>query len=191
MTTGTHIVVIGTAGRTNRERLSPVMYRGAYQHFGRFCAQFPQPWRFHSGGAAWMDHLAVLAFLTTADQGSTLDLYLPADWVWTVPQFEDTGERDWRTNPGGTANYYHKLFSGLMRANTLQDIETARRRGAVLHVIPGFRERNAVVATKGDVVAAYTWGQERPEDGGTQHTWGLIGPQVRKEHFCLTQFVPQ
>lgn len=188
---GTRIAVIGTAGREGLHRLSPPVYRGAYARLGEIVMALPKPWCLQSGGAAWMDHLAVLAFLNRGSQEMTLDLHLPCPWVPARNAFQDSGERDWRVNPGGTVNYYHKLFSGMMRSNTLADIEAARQSGARLHVHGGFFERNAAVADA-DVVIAFTWAPGgEPLPGGTAHTWNLARKNGVKNmtHVSLLELV--
>lgn len=184
---GTTIAVIGTAGRTGRDRLNPVLYQKVYSHLGGICAELPRPWRFRSGGAPWMDHLAVLAYLSTHQQGSTLALCLPTPWEGT--RFHDTGERDWRTNPGGTLNYYHKLFSGMLRASSFADLEAARVAGATFEVYAGFHARNVQIVAPADVVVAATWGAQEPDSSGTAHAWKATPAKARKIHVNLNEFL--
>lgn len=185
----TTIAVIGTAGRTGRDRLSPPLYRAAFQRLGQICADLPKPWHFRSGGAPWMDHLAVLAYLSTRDQGTKLALCLPTPWEGS--KFFDTGERDWRVNPGGTLNFYHRLFSGMMRASSLADLEAARLAGAEFEVYAGFHARNVQIVTSADVVVALTWGAEEPDSSGTAHAWRATPVRARKIHVSLVDLLPE
>lgn len=90
--------------------------------------------------------------------------------AWKDGKFEDTGVRDWRKNPGYTANNLHKLFSEIMEEDTLHEIEIAKNMGANIIVGKGFHNRNTQVA-KSDYVIAFTWGKKEPEAGGTLDTW--------------------
>ena len=69
------------------------------------------------------DHVAVVLFLEHGVSGLTL--YFPCDWVSTPPGFIDTGERDWRINPGATANRYHYEFTRKAGRDSLADIRNA------------------------------------------------------------------
>lgn len=119
-----------------------------------------------SGGAAYGDHIAVRLFL--AHPESSLTLHLPCKFD---KKYEDTGLKDWRTNPGNTANYYHSLFSKNEGINSLNEIEQAILAGANILVYKGFHKRNLEVA-KSDIVLAFTYSKgNSPTDGGTKHTW--------------------
>lgn len=125
-----------------------------------------------SGGAAWADHIAVFFFITDANQTSKpeqkaeLELYLPAELEESG--FHDTGVFDWKTNPGGTANYYHKIFSQKRWYNSIDELNYAKGLGAKIAVYPGFFERNLEMA-KSDYVIALTFGENGVKDGGTKH----------------------
>ncbi len=189
-TQGTRIGVVGTAGRDGNTRLGPVLYANAFHKLAELVGPLPKPWHFVSGGAAWMDHLAVLAYLGRGTQPITLDLHLPCPWVVEQRRYLDNGLRDWKENPGGTMNYYHRLFGGMMRGDTLLDVHNALQTGAVAHVHPGLRARNLGIAQNVDQLIAFTWGAEGPPLGGTAHTWATCPAHVVKRHVSLHTLLP-
>lgn len=143
-----------------------------------------------SGGAAWADHVSVKLFLDK--KVPNLRLFLPCEW--DNGSFKDNGiAKDPHKNPGGTANYYHKLFQNATHINSLTEIQIAKAEGAeLIPVSKGFYARNALVA-KSDFILAMTFGHEHEvKDGGTAHTVQCYLNRVRKEgffdksfHFCL------
>ena len=182
-----HISIVGTAGRReDGAKMSKALYIKAYFRVLELIQDKPIADRkLISGGAAWADHLAVSLYLS--DEASSLDLHIPTQFITDaninmahagpIPGFFDTGVRDWRTNPGGTANYYHKLFSEKVGNNTLAGIERALLKGATIHDhyqwMPGspMHARNLSVS-QCDLLIALTWGEgDTPKDGGTAHTW--------------------
>ena len=131
-----------------------------------------------SGGAAYMDHIAVKLFLDKTV--SNLRLFIPAEW--NNGEFYDTGVKDTKENPGGTANYYHRKFQSTTNINGLSDIQIAKANGAELYKCRGgFHGRNAMVA-KSDFILACTFG-EGPivNEGGTADTIRMYLERVRKE----------
>jgi hypothetical protein len=130
-----------------------------------------------SGGAAWADHVAVELF----NRGIVpkLTLHLPAPWQGD--KYQDNGTRNFRTNPGGTANYYHRLFSSRMQRNTLGEIQTAINRGATIVPGEGLYERNRSVS-RSDAVIAMTFGDGPTlKEGGTADTMGRYLDRVTTE----------
>ncbi len=129
-----------------------------------------------SGSAALADHVAVELWLQDCRNDSDklidgLTLYLPSEWDYKLVQFVDTKKRDWKTNPGGTSNYYHKLFSKRFGKNSLQEIQDAALLGATLDCTQqGFHGRNCKIA-ESEFMIAFTTGQDSPPTGGTLHTW--------------------
>ena len=123
-----------------------------------------------SGGAAWSDHVAVKLY--NMNKVKDLILYLPCEWE--QGKYRDTGERDWKVNPGRTSNYYHEQFSKKIGENTLEQIELAYKKGAkIITQYNGFHNRNSKVA-QSDYVIAFTWGEDNePKEGGTLFTWKL------------------
>lgn len=147
-----------------------------------------------SGGAAWADHVAVRLFLDK--KAPHLRLFLPD--LWENGAYHDTGERDPFKNPGGTANYYHKLFLNATGIHSLSQIQTAKGEGAELidrktnkdgKVQPlGFHPRNALVS-KSDFILACTYGKEHEvKDGGTADTVRKYLHRVRKENIFDKSF---
>lgn len=126
-----------------------------------------------SGGAAGADHLAVLL---ASELGYPLELHLPCPWDPEKKAYRDSGERNWRTNPGGTSNHYHRLFSKAcfqgVENRSLEHIDQALKSPSVRAIVgSGFFERNSEVA-KADRILAFTFGPgETPADGGTLDTW--------------------
>jgi hypothetical protein len=56
------------------------------------------------------------------------------DFTLSPPKFMDSGVRDWKKNPGSSANRYHAMFSRELGYNSLYDLQNARVVG------PGLRE---------------------------------------------------
>ena len=106
-----------------------------------------------SGGAAWADHIAVELYLKGL--APNLTLYLPCSFE--NGKYKDTGVFDFKTNPGGTLNYYHSLFSKKIGRNSLDDISRAIQKGAKIEIKEGFFARNSSVA-KSDCLLAFTFG---------------------------------
>lgn len=135
-----------------------------------------------SGGAAWADHVAVDLFLRPITDRPMLDLCLPA--VPVGGGFEDSGVRDWRSNPGGTANHYHRKFSRRLWGDpdrSLGEIDEALGRlGCNSSFREGFHARNELVAMRANAMLAFTMAKgPTPADGGTKHTWSLFrGPKL-------------
>lgn len=88
-------------------------------------------------------------------------------------KYEDTGVKDWRVNPGNTANYYHYLFSKNESIDSFSEIIKAINLGANILIYSGFHKRNAEVA-KSDYTIAFSYSKgDSPTDGGTSFTWKL------------------
>ncbi len=177
------LAIVGTAGRKDdAKKLSK-------KHFEAMCciaeglleqlaeSNYPIS-HLVSGGAAWADHVAVRLFLDK--KAPHLRLFLPATWEGNA--YADTGERDPFKNPGGTANYYHKLFQSATLIHSLYEIQVAKQQGAeLIPVAKGFYARNALVA-KSDFLLACTFGNEHEvKDGGTADTVRKYLERVRKE----------
>lgn len=188
-----YIGIIGSAGRgEDGAKWTPEVYRNYFKHLDKvLLADVPIADRqLVSGGAAFSDHLAVSLFL--AGKATELYLHFPCqfhvdnedNWFWSrklsVPGFADDGNRDFKANPGGTLNYYHRLFSEKMQANTMAGIAKAIQKGATMSVHYPMRaggsalhERNLAIGRGLDRLYAFTWGEDtaRPKDGGTSHCW--------------------
>lgn len=177
------LAIVGTAGRKEDAK------RLTRKHFEAMClvasglieqindSNYPLT-HLVSGGAAWADHVAVRLFLDKKVPG--LKLFIPA--AWDNGKYYDTGEKDWEKNPGGTANYYHKLFQQTTNINGLSDIVIAKAYGAELYTCRGgFHGRNAMVA-KSDFILACTFGDEHMlKEGGTADTLRKYLDRVKKD----------
>lgn len=181
------LAIIGTAGRgSDGKRLAsdPKLYLDTMKRAALKVAERVGATTLVSGGAAWADHIAVILFLLDSDR-LNLELELPAPLGLSTAEsvYEDNGQRDARTNPGGTANHYHRLFRRAIQSFDPDgcpfiDLALVRPsdhlpflRRAKITVTPGFLARNLVVASKADHVLAMTFGDGRLlKDGGTAHT---------------------
>ncbi len=159
--------IVGSAGRTCY--ISKDQYQKMIDVLPKY---LPGNSIVYSGGASFADHIAVLFYL--ADQISTLYIYAPCNWDFDKKEFYDNGMYDWRTNPGRTANMYHRKFSNVIGRNSLFDIDNAVKKGAKYIVKNGFHDRNSEIA-KCDILIAYSFGIDEPNDGGTLDTWRKCG----------------
>ena len=187
------VAIVGTAGRGEAaSRLSYVVYASMLQDARQRVAAIepdPQHLELVSGGAAWADHMAVLLFLQGA--AARLTLFLPAPLTGTGFYKENAG--DWRSNPGGTSNHYHRQFTaklqagGVKGASHLDLLALKSLPGAQLKVGHGFHQRNIVLAQylgTGHLLA-YTFGVGGgPADGGTLHTWNCA-TKAHKQHIPI------
>lgn len=192
------VAIIGTAGR-DKDR-DGLMTLELYQKVLRFVLEYLSA-RFDlrtlhlvSGGAAWIDHIAVSLFLRNTF--ASLTLFLPCSWTSEHQkcQFFDNGQKDWKMNPGKVANMYHfnfaKRFNKFDSFCTLNQIEEAKFKGAVLNTDhTGFHQRNSQIANV-DLLLAFTWSDtSTPPKGGTLDTWNKCKSNVIKVHFNLSQFI--
>lgn len=187
--------IVGTAGRNDDAvKLSKQHFQAAYIVASGLIEQFSENnykiTHLVSGGAAFMDHVAVRLFLDK--KAPNLRLFLPCEW--DNGSFKDNGSDDWKVNPGRSANRLHKTFQSRTQINSLTEIQLAKHEGAELIAVPkGFYARNALVA-KSDFLLAMTFGNKHEvKDGGTAHTVGCYLERVRKEgifdksfHYDLT-----
>lgn len=177
-----NIAIIGTAGRDRRPELTKKLWWEMLKDASSWFTH-PNQYKLVSGGAAWADHLAVELYLLSPEIFH-LELFLPA------PLNEDGIFEGGRATAGSISNWYHEMFSDVVKFDSRKRILMARDWGAKIHqgeVGPPTRffERNADVAKAAtDGVLAYTWGEgKEPADGGTKHTWGLCSG--RKIHVPL------
>jgi hypothetical protein len=172
------LAVIGTAGRgADAVRLDgesfKTMVRGARGMIAALSKAGHPVTALVSGGAAYADHVAVTLFLA-GDVGA-LTLHLPCAFQGGARGFLDTGARDWKVNPGGTSNHYHRQFQERTQIPSFIEIELAIERGARVEVSPGLFARNAKVALA-DSALAMTFGSGhhlKTGGRGTFHTMGL------------------
>ena len=121
-----------------------------------------------SGGSAWADHVAIRLCLELKRRAA---IFIPCPFSGS---YADDGSRDFRSNPGGTLNYYHRLFSSRCGFDSLGEMQEAVSSGlAVAEAVPGgLFGRNAKVAEKSETLIAFTFGAgAEPKDGGTRDTW--------------------
>ena len=186
------IGITGSAGRNeDRNIIKPFHYEHVYDFVKRFCEEQKSIPELVSGGAAWIDHVAV--GLAKAEK-YPLTLHLPCEWdaeqkrYLQLPNPKDTG---------AIANHYHHAFSLLMTNyqssnRTLHTIDEAIRNHATITVSNSFQERNIRVADVDCLIAA-TFGanpgsivyyaENKPgwdnagkaglKKGGTYQTWNV------------------
>lgn len=183
------VAIIGSAGRgPDSKRMSKELYSCMVE---RALRTILDEWQLEprnvvlvSGGSSFSDHVAVSLYHQYSDFKG-IALYLPCGF--DKGQFKDTGQRDWRTNPGNYLNYLHKQFSRTVGLDSLKQIATLEThpRARLDTSSSGFHQRNALVA-RSDYILAFTFGQGSvPADGGTAHTWSKAPPQARKKHVSL------
>lgn len=166
--------IIGTAGRKDdKDKLNISKYQtmvsSSRKLIDNLTASGEKLNTLVSGGAAYADHVAINLF--NEKNINNLLLFLPCEFDLTRKQFKDTGQFDYVNNPGGTANYYHRLFSKAVRIDSLKEIATAIQNGTKVEVIHGFKNRNTYVAENSDFLFAITFGNKnKVKDGGTADT---------------------
>lgn len=168
------IGIVGTCGRReDANKLNDLVYKSMIQKSKDFITNLRRSGidikTAVSGGAAYADAIAVYFFITGFVDN--LILHLPCDFDIHKIKYHDTGVYNYKTNPGGTANYYHKLFSQKCHINSLEQIKEAISKGAKVEVTPGFKERNTKIANQSDLILAMTFGEKQiVKDGGTADT---------------------
>jgi hypothetical protein len=183
------LAIIGTAGRSNapQNKMTRALYRAMIDRAIQVIKSIPTPGIILvSGGAAWADHVAVELFIRANEHEDIrsriegLELHLPTEFMLETERYFETGARDWRMNPGHSANEYHERFSEkLGKANqSFHDLATALQSGAKVKIYDGFHQRNTYIATA-DRILAFSWGTHEPEDGGTKDTWTKAGRMKR------------
>lgn len=182
--------IVGTAGRKDDENKLSLEHFNAMVNVGELLLKSCEKNNYKittlvSGGASWADHVAVKLYLN--NRVSKLRLFLPAEWE--TCKFKDTGEIDFKNNPGGTANYYHRKFQAATNISSLVEIQMAKDNGAELIEVPkGFYARNALVA-KSDFILAMTFGEgDTVKDGGTSNTIQRYHERVSKENIFDKSF---
>lgn len=178
------IGIIGTAGRKkDAVKLDMPTYEKMYE---RLLVELdrlePDVSKRHlvSGGAAWADHLAVLAYLD--GKAASLSLHLPARY-----------SKDY-----GVLGYYHQAFCqklGHKPRYTLDQINEAIEKGAQVTYYSdqpqssAFKERNNAVANMADALLAFTFNAgSQPKPGGTKDTWNkhsLLHPTRTRKHIDI------
>lgn len=159
--------IIGTAGRKeDADKLNSALWNKVKMEVYSFVKNHNFP-NLISGGAAFSDHLCVNLF--NAGFVKNLTLCLPCKFE--NGKYLDNGEFNSFSNPGGTANYYHKKFSKTVNRDSLSEISTAIEKGANIIIGKGFYDRNKIVAEKSNILLAITFGGGgKVKDGGTKNT---------------------
>lgn len=174
------VAIIGSAGRNkDGERVNKKLYSRLVGHARHFIASLGiEDCTLVSGGAAFVDHVAVTLHLIGVSQ--KLVLYLPAQW---------DGEKYCGNSDSGYANYLHYCFSEALGEKKEKSLETIGKLISVgnhdfeHHFGKGFKERNLDVA-KSDILMAYTFNKGGPKPrSGTLHTWNHS--DAKKYHFNL------
>lgn len=168
------VVIIGTAGRTNRDKLSLKLWRDMIAKAKELT---PKGAHGISGGAAWADHLVVELYRIGHLANLTLHLPAPINPV----NYDYIGPFK---SAASAANFYHYQFSDVLGYDTKRQIVEALATLPATYTAQepaeGFRAmftRNAIVAkevTADDLSLAYTWGKDGVEDSGTKNTWDQI-----------------
>jgi|2_EtaG_2_1085320.scaffolds.fasta_scaffold01185_9 hypothetical protein len=169
------IAIIGTAGRkTDGVKLNRTIYQAIIEDVRHRLEIVREPIHLVSGGAAYMDHLAVLAYLRKFPNVESLELFFPCKWQDEM--FQRNGTQ--RKSTASVSNNYHEKFSLKMKGEkdtSLKQIQRALDNGARYHERKGFYDRNLDVGYV-DYILAYTFGKSlyQPKDGGTFHTWSKL-----------------
>lgn len=159
--------IIGTACRRGEDvKLGKVGYLRAVHLIEDILGDFHG--ELVSGGAAFMDHVAVLLYLKNPEKYS-LTLHLPTNWDFSSASFAIL-ESD-KGNCGFTSNMYHEGFSRIMGFDSLVHIHDAISFGATVKVGKGFFDRNTAIAETSTNMISATFGRENIlADGGTADT---------------------
>jgi hypothetical protein len=177
------IAIIGTAGRDKSKPMTQILWSAMVADAQQ---RILKGSHLVSGGAAWADHLAIHLFLI--GHAGALTLHLPAP-------FQNGRFEGPMKSSGSTANYYHELFSEIIRVDTRKQIQFCsflpNVSGSFEPAAPGYGgifARNTKVA-QADGMLAYTWGEtsDQPADGGTLDTWNKC--QGEKIHVPLKWLV--
>lgn len=168
----TSVAVIGTAGGSkdsNSDKLSKEIFQEMVSFADKtIMNDFGLDSRgviLVSGGAAWSDHVAVELYKTGRYGG--LEIHFPCEWK--DGKHDDTGEYDWRINPGRLSNTLHKAFSEKLGRESQNDFLLFSNDERVSYNAgKGFHTRNSRVA-KAEYMIAFTFGNIK---GGTADTWG-------------------
>lgn len=189
MSKSINVGIIGTAGRNNP--ITTQVWKFMYQTAEEYVLGLSKEGydvTLVSGGAAGADHVAV-----GLSKKHKLKMILcgPSKWDAENHRFYDTGVKDFKSNPGGTVNYYHRKFSkglGLSETRSLESIQEGID-NKLIEYIPGvgLHARNITIGQKSQRLLAFTFGEgDQPADGGTAHCWNNspLMP-VDKFHYSL------
>ena len=187
------VVIIGSAGHhvEDKKYLDSQLYTKVVNQVD----QKIQPWKnIHliSGGAAFVDHVAISLFLKHVTEGAKLTLFLPCEFDCQQNQFAEC-------HPGPIATKEHRDFEKRTGIESLVEITKAIKLGAKVRVVSdlkidpkGWHARNMKIAASvslDDSLFAFTWyaGSEPKPDSGTRRTWDMT--KCSKQYFSLFQFI--
>jgi hypothetical protein len=181
--------VIGTAGRNCLDRLNADVYDKMALDFENILRNIREvenkSIELVSGGAAWVDHLAVRIYLEDIVSVESIHLYLPCKFYLLNSCF------DCYSQEGKTLNFYHGKFSSIIIEEDLDFFYSRKQLSMVIDnesnytVISGFKNRNIEVG-KVDLLVAYTFGKNVPLSGsGTWHCW-KNSIAKKKIHRCIS-----
>ncbi len=188
------IGIIGSAGRQgDAEKVTPERFEWILKSIEKelinegFIGKDQSQWNgieFISGGAAFVDHAAVVLSLA---KGVPLKLCLPAPWDERKKQFHDKGIRNWKENPGVTSNFYHREFSKRVNRDSLNELNLAIPNSTVM-VDEGFHARNTLIAGPVDLLLAFTFSKDPnvPGSSGTLSTWKK-SKAIKKIHRAIIE----
>lgn len=140
-----------------------------------------------SGGAAFIDHIAVKLFLTGRYQ--QLILFLPAFYDLKRERYVETNIKG--GNTGKRSNELHELMKSRTGYNSLSEINEAINKGAKVYYFLSFDDRNCALANFANegnaTVYAFTLATGSvPKEGGTHKTWLKLN--CEKYHTPLSLF---
>lgn len=181
------VSICGSAGRNNNHlKITPLLFEKLYNLFlfiiNKIEINKGEKINLLSGGAAFIDHIAVKLFLNFPDRFN-LHLALPCNF--------HKNEFEYYSSTGKTANYYHKLFSEQMssqqKVNSLREISEAVEKGAAFSIHKGFKARNSLIANCDYLLAA---GFSSCPTGGTKDTYDKC-VKAKKIYFNIeTDLIP-
>ena len=128
-----------------------------------------------SGGAAFVDHLAVRLYLN--NRIPNLKLYLPCEYEngEFLDNYSDFGRI------AETINFYHSQFEKETGQNSLKEIQLAIDKGADITVINGFKNRNTYVSMSHYILAMTFGEKDKIKRGGTWDTIKKYLDRVKQE----------
>lgn len=184
----------GSAGRGSDGPLfSRAMYGRLYK---AFLDEFQGATEIHSGAAAWVDYLPIMAVRNGDLKPEVLKLHFPAEFFSAGDRI--AGFRESANPAGRVANYWHWKFSQAMGKDagySLRGIREVLMMGVAFEDSyssqkDAFKARNTGVALGGaDHFLAATWyhGSSPKPGSGTLHAWNQSQAPT-KVHWDLWRF---
>jgi len=167
-----NVAIIGTIGRDTlltKTQYDDITANATYLIEDCFGLKLGRNGNIHlvSGGAAWVDHVAVRLYLEK--KVASLTLHLPCEWDTDLCKFREYGGGGGR---GVSVNIHHKIMSAACGIDSLAEIgEVMKHKNVNVYIWDGFHQRNDKVATA-DYMIAYTKGETYPPRGSNaKYTW--------------------